>query len=423
MGAVASYVVTRKQAGRPAVEQTLAGSNTGMYDSGLTPMTAYSWTIRAIQTDGSEGSTTVAYTTPAAPVAAPVAPALLTAKWTSFKPAIHGFKFENDFRNSFIGPPINWGTSGLCGGMSYAMLDYYNASLTVPNHDYRPANGTALQQYLYARQVSSLAPNMDKWIELTRNPLGVRSLEFFNWGLREQLVALRASIDRGVPVTLGLKGVDGWITHDHQVVAIGYDAGRYQGDLGANKTDLKIYVFDPNHPNETLTLVPNPAGNEYHYLEHPDEMWGTYFVDVKYFAMAPPAIVNTVYPFDGLVHELRFRFDTGVDDMRGGADHVDMTITLTDNSTQVYPNISRDGQWLSNYLEVAEVVLTRPVAKAAIRSIAISTNATGGLSGDNWDLTLVRVIEVGGGFPSLLATSAAPYRFTGAQVPLVIQVK
>ncbi len=424
----ASYIVTRQQPNLPSVDQTLAGSNAGMYDSPLQPATAYSWTIRAIQADGREGVTVVSFTTPAQailppPAPAPAPPASTTARWTTFKPAIHGFQFINDFKNNAIGPPINFLTRGLCGGMSYAVLDYYNASLTVPTQDYRPANGTAFQQHLYARQVSSLSPNLDKWAELTVNPFGSRTLEFFNWGLTQQLVDLKASIDRGVPVNLGLKSlIPDW--SGHQVLAIGYDAGPYQGNLGAYKDSLKIHIFDPNHPREMVTLVPDPATNEYHYLEYPGDRWRTYFVDGKYSPMTPPNLISTNYPADGLVHELQFRFLTGVDDMRGGADHVDVTITMADNTKVVVTNLSQDGRWLPDYAETAPVVLSQPVLQSAIRTITVSTNATGGLNGDNWDMETLIVYAVGNGFSrDLLSTPAGPYRFTGAQIPLVIQVK
>jgi microsomal dipeptidase-like Zn-dependent dipeptidase len=63
---VASYVVTRQQANVPPTSQTLAATNTGMYDSGLQPATAYTYTVRAIQADGRAGSTDVTFTTPPA---------------------------------------------------------------------------------------------------------------------------------------------------------------------------------------------------------------------------------------------------------------------------------------------------------------------------------------------------------------------
>ena len=42
---------------------------------------------------------------------------------------------------------------------------------------------------------------------------------------------------------LGLKGTGGLLDkHDHQVLAIGYDMGRYAGNLGSYIGDLKIRI-------------------------------------------------------------------------------------------------------------------------------------------------------------------------------------
>jgi hypothetical protein len=360
---------------------------------------------------------------PAAPPAATPAPPT-TAKRTALIPATQGFRFVNDFKNSFIGPPISMQTSGLCGGMSYAVLDYYFAGQPIPSQDYRPANGTTLQQYFYGRQVTSLTQNLDKWAETSVNPFGSRTLEFFNWGINERLKELGSFIDRGVPVPLGLKGTGAGLDHDHQVLAIGYDMGRYKGDLGAYKEDVKIYLLDPNYPTQTVTLVPNPATLEYYELEHPTNHWRTYFVDGKYQRMAPPNIVTPGYPSDGLVHELRLELYTGMDDMRGGADHVDLAVRLANGTTQSYTNISQNGLFLPMYLETVQVILSQPVSQQMIKTFELNTNATGGLNGDNWDLQSVQVYAVGGGFNnSLLSSRAGPYRFTGARTPFVIDVK
>lgn len=364
-------------------------------------------------------------TAPAPAPAPPTAPApgSATARLTSFDPAKHGFRFHNDFQNSFIGPPVNLTTGGLCGGMSYAALDYFNTPKAVPTQDYRPANSTTIQSYLYGRQVGSLVMNLDKWAEYSVNPFGSRTTEFFNWGLNERFAELKSFIDRGIPVPLGLRGEAG-MSHDHQVVAYGYDAGRYQGSLGPFQQDLKIFVYDPNMPGMSMTLVPDLAAKEFFYLERTHDRWRSYFVDGRYTMRPPPTIVTPVYPADGLTHELRIEFVTGVDDMRGGADHVDVTVRLSDNTTQFFPNVSQNGRWMPAYLETAQIVLLHPVAAASIRQIEIVTNAGGGVGGDNWDLKSVQVIAVGGGFTrGLLTNRAGPYRFTGARIPFVVDVK
>ncbi len=344
-------------------------------------------------------------------------------RWTGFDPEKHGFRFVNSFTNNVIGPPISFETHGLCGGMSYTMLDYYNAGRPIPNQEYRPANNTLIQKYLYDRQVNSLTPNIDKWLEVNLNPLGMRTDEFFNWGIKERLQELRSFIDRGVPVVLGLKGTEGTI-HDHQVIAIGYDAGRYQGDLGNYKEDIRIFICDPNYPTGTQTLVPNPITKDYYYLDHTDDRWRTYFVDNKYAFVNPPNIMNPGYLNDGLIHELLFKFTTGADDMRGGPDHVDVTVKLKDNTSQYYPNVSQNGRWLPNYMETAQLVLRQPIAQGTISSIEVSTNAANNITGDNWDLLTVEIKAIIGGYNGeMLISSAGPWRFTGARIPLVINVR
>jgi hypothetical protein len=46
------------------------------------------------------------------------------SKLTNFHPDKNGFNFGNGFKNDFI-PAFDIHTSGLCGGMSYAALDYF----------------------------------------------------------------------------------------------------------------------------------------------------------------------------------------------------------------------------------------------------------------------------------------------------------
>jgi hypothetical protein len=218
------------------------------------------------------------------PVAAP-------AKFTNFNPARHGFKFVNSFTNQVIG---DIETKGLCGGMSYAALDYYYSRMAIPTQTHQPVVGTWLRKYLLDRQMNSLTDNGDKWSELIgTNFHGGRDQEFFNWGLQAgsgRLGELMSAIDRGRPVPLGLQ-TTGRGPFSHQVVAIGYKLGRYQGDLGAYQTDVEIYIYDPNFPNKRLTLVPDPVRRCYRIKEKPQYYWRTYFVDRRYRAQRP--VVHT----------------------------------------------------------------------------------------------------------------------------------
>ncbi len=344
-----------------------------------------------------------------------------------FDPAKNGFNFVNDFKNDFISA-LSITTGGLCGGMSYTALDYYFAHASIPRQDFRPANGTPLQSYLYNRQVESIKSNLDKWTELGLNPGGARNSEFFNWGLQAsnggRLEELRSFLDNGTPVPLGLQG-DG-NTGTHQVVAIGYDMGRYKGDLGAFESDLKIFIYDPNHPNQTMTLVPDPANHIYHYQSGGSgETWRTYFVDKNYHAQRPPTIPNPLYPKDGLVHELVLQFSTGSDDLRGGS-KIDLTINSFDGTQQHFPDINLGARWLDHYTESAAIVLTRPVPVSQIRSLVL-TGATGFVSGsmggDNWDMDQVAVqLYAAGARQQPPLKTAGPFRFTGDHKELEISM-
>lgn len=212
-----------------------------------------------------------------------------TCVMTRFNPSVHGFQFVNDFVTNFAG--IDFG--GLCGGMAYSALDYFNNNIPVPTLSSSPENGTPLREYIYNRQQNSTLDNLDKWGELSFNPFGSRTNEFFNWGLQGfnggRLQELRAEIDAGRPVPLGLyKGGNGGFVMHHQVLAIGYDIGRYTGDLGQNQEDLRIYVYDSNYANQTMILRPNLSNQTYYYENDTACSWLTYFVDKKYRLASPP---------------------------------------------------------------------------------------------------------------------------------------
>ncbi|MCP5054986.1 MAG: hypothetical protein GY940_47910 [bacterium] len=342
-------------------------------------------------------------------------------KRTGFNPSKHGFNFGNDFNNDAI-KEVDLRTGGLCGGMVYTALDYFVKRRPIPRQDYRPANRTRLQSYIYNRQMNSFK-GLDKWIEVGFNPGGARNSEFFEWGLKGfgggRLQELRKCIDGGRPAILGVWGVGG---ASHQVMAIGYDLGRYKGDLRNYKQDLKIYIYDPNHPNRTFTLVPNLTGKYFYYKEKPSKKWRTYFVDARYRASYPPNIPNPKYPGDGKVRELVIRFDTGRDDLRGGNDNVNAVINLADGSQQSFRNINLRARWLSNYSECARVVLKKAVYPKDILNIVFSTTFRGGVGGDNWDVNAISIRGIGGNVDKTLRDYKRRFRFTGHRKSLTVAI-
>ncbi len=338
---------------------------------------------------------------------------------TPFDPTKHGFQFVNSFKNDFI-REFDIRTGGLCGGMVYSSLDYYLAKMPIPMQDYRPAVNTRLHDYIYNRQVHSIADNLDKWTEIGFNPLGARNSEFFKWGLQGygggRLQELREKIDRGTPVPLGMQEVGGGGPGNHQILAIGYDLGRYRGDLKDHQADLKIYVYDPNVPGQTRTLVPDIKGECYYYLEDSFCRWRTYFVDKKYKQHKPPAFPSSApTPKDGLVRELILEIRTGGDDLRGGNDNVHATINFRTGAPQKELNINGRRRWIDNYMQTVSILLKRPVPVAEIARVDLTTTFGGGIGGDNWNIDSFKVTARGGGVNQILHQSSGTplFRFTG----------
>jgi hypothetical protein len=341
---------------------------------------------------------------------------------TAFNPEVHGFHFVNTFE---VEPVNDVRFSGLCGGMVYAALDYFNARIPVPTQTFRPAVNTPLANYIYARQCKSAFDNVDKWGELFFNPFGWRTNEFFNWGLQGfnggRLQELRTQIDAGRPAPLGLfKAGNGGTGPHHQVLALGYALGRYQGDLGQLSEDLRIFIYDPNHPGLVMTLAPSVGNHAYYYVENPAETWMTYFVDRKYRPTQPPLIASPPPSSEGMVNEILLELRTGGDDLRGGNDNVHATINFRDGSSETAPNINGLARWINNYTQTVPIALRRAVPVADLKSVVLTTTFGGGPFGDNWNLDALRVIAAG---RELYNRRGAPLcRFTGENRPFVAEL-
>lgn len=326
---------------------------------------------------------------------------------TAFDVQRDGFNFANTFNNDFV-KELDVRTGGLCGGMVYTALDHFHRRRgRIPRIPYRPANRTPLQSYIYNRQVASLESNVDQWAEIGTNPGGARNDEFYRWGMSTgkggRLGQIMASIDKGHPAPLGIIGGAG-NSATHQVMAIGYDTHGYRGDLGRHQDQLEIFIYDPNHPNKVMTLVPDVGRKFFYYKELAgtrDEhkgRWQGYFVDSKYRANTPPATLGySAYAKDGFVDELLFTFHTGNDDLRGGRDNLDVRIVYKGGATELHRNVNRSARWLRMYQEWARVKLTTRRRRAEdIERIELTTTSRGGVAGDNWDLFSIRVEALDG---------------------------
>jgi hypothetical protein len=311
---------------------------------------------------------------------------------TEFRPQTHGFAFANQFKIPLQMFDITW--AGLCGGMAYTALDYYFNRLPVPTQRYMPSPTHPMHRYLFQRQLQSLEANKDKWLELAVNPGGARNREFFNWGLQVgsgRLGELRRQIDAGRPVVIGLWECGGdcgcrECVKSHQVVAIGYDLGRYYGDLSRYPQDVRIFVYDPNYPGQIKTLRAD-VHNAYYYYETPDgkqdpkNRWRAYFVDLRYRAQRPsipsaPAPRNEVWAI----------FKTGGDDLRGGNDNVHLVLLLRDGRQIRFENVNERQRWIDHSVNHVARALPDDLRSGDVVAVRIETTFGGGLGGDNWNL-------------------------------------
>lgn len=202
---------------------------------------------------------------------------------TNFKPKTHGFHFANDFVTHIIG---DLKTTGLCGGMAFAALDYYYAGLPIPTHapaDFpdgaAPAEGSRLRKYIFKRMMHSVERNALQWANIIANP--VFNPKRFT---KRHLDDLRAELDAGRPVPLGLVGslkIGNAGSGNHQVVCHGYH-------LSPGGNAITLHIYDNNSPDQDITLTTDPRNPvNITYTGYGD--WFAFFM-AKYKAHQPDYI-------------------------------------------------------------------------------------------------------------------------------------
>jgi hypothetical protein len=175
-------------------------------------------------------------------------------------PSRHGFAFRNAWPSepavSLASPfgQINVGNAdaGLCGGMVFAVVDYWQAA-TIPPAD-RPAPEEPLYGHIVRRLIDSWhlpagVAQYYQWMNLPDGDTGfdvLRRHVVIDRGLgwrtiRMQWPQIKTDLDRGTPAALGLVTVASSKPADlalnHQVLAYDYDRS------GA---EVSVRVYDPN---------------------------------------------------------------------------------------------------------------------------------------------------------------------------------
>ena len=215
---------------------------------------------------------------------------------TDFTPSQHGFHFANSFVNHVATLPDGRKieTGGRCGGMAYASLDYYFAKLPAPPYtsaDFPdtgvPPDGNWLADYIYRRLMDSFCN-----VSAARYILWTMRKDQPTWfGLRkgvttctkdEEIPRLRAAIDAGKPVVLGLIVATDIkkVGDNHQVVAYGYD-------LDPATNELSVYIYDNNNPDTEVVLTTAPD-NPHVNASNRRDPWRGFFVH-HYSPAIPPA--------------------------------------------------------------------------------------------------------------------------------------
>ena len=194
----------------------------------------------------------------------------VTSQMTNFLPSRDGFHFVNAFpqvpqkriKTIFGEIAIGDASKGLCGGMVFAALDYFNAGLEIPQVSTPPGEGV-LFDYIVDRLLVSfdIPAGILNYIELMnpRYPDGLVSGTFGlrphgrSWRMiRQEWPLIKAKLDAGQLCPIGLVTVKSadllMLGHNHQVMAYGYDL------VGS---DLTLRIYDPNtldDDNVTLKL-------------------------------------------------------------------------------------------------------------------------------------------------------------------------
>jgi hypothetical protein len=221
---------------------------------------------------------------------------------TLFSPAKHGFRFANFFENVIFeeSPFGRVATRGRCGGMAFTALDHFYAGLPVPGFTpaqlapgHVPPDAHPLARYIYKRQIDSfLVLSAVKYITWSLSPDDASFLVkgVTRWTKQDEFAKLRASIDSGKPVTLGLivaRDLAG-LGQNHQVIAYGYD-------YAPVKDAMTVNIYDVNYPDRELTLTSDKFRSGWIESSPTQENWRGWFVQ-DYAPNQPPANLTQPLP-------------------------------------------------------------------------------------------------------------------------------
>jgi hypothetical protein len=187
---------------------------------------------------------------------------------SNFIPSAAGFRFTNSFPQEptvhlNLGPAgrvsLGDASQGVCGGMAFAVRDYYEAHLPIPDIDTPPASNTPLFNYIVGRLLDSFdvpagVLKYAEWMVLPANDVNLvirRAAGTFSRTVSRSWPQVRADVDANHPSPLGLVTVHtkdlSQIGKCHQVLVYGYQVDDDQ--------TVTLSVCDPNTPQDNADDV------------------------------------------------------------------------------------------------------------------------------------------------------------------------
>lgn len=185
----------------------------------------------------------------------------MSASVPGFRASERGFRFTNSFPAEpdvviDLGPfgkvGLGDASQGVCGGMVFAVRDYFEAGAPVPSMTDQPAKGSPLFEFIVRRLIDSFnvptgIAEYAAWLPMRSTSIDFLFIHMHGTGYRtvhDTWPAVKADIDKGRPSPLGVVPLQtselSKIGKCHQVLAYGYVD---------EATSVTLNVYDPNTPN------------------------------------------------------------------------------------------------------------------------------------------------------------------------------
>ncbi|HVN62143.1 MAG TPA: YncE family protein [Gaiellaceae bacterium] len=204
---------------------------------------------------------------------------------SEFQPLAHGFHFANNFKGRLGGFDLAATPFGLSGGMVYAALDTFNVGWGAPPDTKPPAAGS-VREYISKREVEGLGAQNSAVVKQfhlwqgypSSGPTGLPQRS-----LRQFQSVLRPSLDRGVPMPVGVVRAQAGrpVWENREVLATGYFR---------NGSQWVLELYDPAAPDRTVyvntsTLRETVRANGTGLI---GKAWRGFFAITSYARSTPP---------------------------------------------------------------------------------------------------------------------------------------